>query len=108
MGWGGGRFKREGIHVHLWLTYADVWQKATQYCQASVFHLEKKKSSLRYTEQQGQVSASQIDFRVILITLSPQKNIVCMWLCLLSQLVLFLEGETINKHLLRTYQRQSL
>ena len=28
----GGRFKREGLYVHLWLTHADVWQKPTQYC----------------------------------------------------------------------------
>ena len=42
MGWGWGRFKREGTHVHLWLTYADVWQKATQHCQASILHLGKK------------------------------------------------------------------
>ena len=31
-GWdrvGGGRFKREGTCVHLWLIHADVWQKPT-------------------------------------------------------------------------------
>ena len=39
---------------------------------------EGKKSLLRYTEQEGQFSATQMDFRVVLITLSPQKNIICM------------------------------
>ena len=27
----GGRFKREGTYVHLWLIHNDVWQKPTQY-----------------------------------------------------------------------------
>ena len=30
----GGRFKREGTWVYLWLINADVWQKPTQYCKA--------------------------------------------------------------------------
>ena len=30
----GGRLMREGTHVHLWLTHADVWQKSNQYCKA--------------------------------------------------------------------------
>ena len=28
----GGRFKREGTHVYLWLIHVDIWQKPTQYC----------------------------------------------------------------------------
>ena len=32
MGWElGGRLKREGIYVHLWLIHVDAWQKPTQY-----------------------------------------------------------------------------
>ena len=27
----GGRFKREGTYVYLWLIHADVWQKSSQY-----------------------------------------------------------------------------
>ena len=28
----GGRLKREGIYVCLWLIHVDVWQKPTQHC----------------------------------------------------------------------------
>ena len=28
----GGRFKREGIYVYLWLIHTEVWQKATKFC----------------------------------------------------------------------------
>ena len=37
----GGRFKREGIYVHLWLIHVEVWQKTTQFCKAVI--LQKKK-----------------------------------------------------------------
>ena len=36
----GGRFKKEGIYVCLWLPHADVWQKPTQQCKAIIFHLK--------------------------------------------------------------------
>ena len=37
MGWEmGGRFKREGTDVYLWLFHADVRQKPTQYCKAII------------------------------------------------------------------------
>ena len=33
MGWEvGGKFKREGTYIYLWLIHVDVWQKPTQYC----------------------------------------------------------------------------
>ena len=31
----GGRFKREGTYVHLWLIHVDVWQKPTQFCKSA-------------------------------------------------------------------------
>ena len=37
---GGGRFKREGTYVYLWLTRVDVWQKPTQYCKAIILQLK--------------------------------------------------------------------
>ena len=45
VGWGGkwevgGRFKREGIYVYLWLIHVDVWQKLTQYCKAIILQLK--------------------------------------------------------------------
>ena len=30
----GGRCKREGIHVYIWLIHVDVWQKPTKFCKA--------------------------------------------------------------------------
>ena len=41
MGWeDGGRFRREGTYVSLWLIYVDVWQKPTQYYKAIVLQLK--------------------------------------------------------------------
>ena len=39
----GGRFKREGTHIYLWLIHVDVWQKSTQYCKAIILHLKVNK-----------------------------------------------------------------
>ena len=36
----GGRFKREGTYVYLWLIHVDVWQKPTQYCRAIILQLK--------------------------------------------------------------------
>ena len=35
VGWG-GRFKREGIYVYLWLIHVQVWQKTTKFCKAII------------------------------------------------------------------------
>ena len=42
----GGRFKREGIYVYLWLIYVDIWlilvdvgQKLAQFCKAVILQL---------------------------------------------------------------------
>ena len=32
----GGRFKREGTYVYLWLIHVDIWQKPTQHCKAII------------------------------------------------------------------------
>ena len=43
MGWQvGGRFKREGTYVYLWLIHVDIWQKPMQYCKAIILQLKKK------------------------------------------------------------------
>ena len=39
----GGRFRREGIYVCLWLIPVDVWQKPTQYYKAIIFQLKINK-----------------------------------------------------------------
>ena len=36
----GGKFKREGTYVYLWLIHVDVWQKPTQYWKAIIFQLK--------------------------------------------------------------------
>ena len=46
----GGRFKREGTYVYLWLIHVDVWQKTTKFCKAIILQLKKeikKKIGLR-------------------------------------------------------------
>ena len=41
MGWEvGGRFKREGTYVYLWLIHVDVRQKPTQYCKVITLQLK--------------------------------------------------------------------
>ena len=40
-GWdGGGRFKKEGTCVYLWLIHVDVWQKPAQYHKAITLQLK--------------------------------------------------------------------
>ena len=36
----GGRLKREGINVYLWLIHVVVWQKSTEYCKAIIIQLK--------------------------------------------------------------------
>ena len=43
MGWEvEGRFKREGIYVHLWLIHTVVQQKPTQHCKAIILQFKNK------------------------------------------------------------------
>ena len=43
MGWEvGGRFKREGTYVYIWLIHVGMWQKQTQYCKAIILQLNMK------------------------------------------------------------------
>ena len=37
----GGKFKREGTYVYLWLSHVDVWQKPAQFCKAIILPLKK-------------------------------------------------------------------
>ena len=36
----GGRSKREGTYVYLWLIHAEVWQKTTEFCKAIILQLK--------------------------------------------------------------------
>ena len=38
----GGRLKREGKCVYLWLIHVVVWQKLAQHCKAIILQLKKK------------------------------------------------------------------
>ena len=54
MGWEvGGRFKREGTYVYLWLIHVGAWQKPTQYCKAIILQLKIDKKKKKNT-QKGQ------------------------------------------------------
>ena len=41
----GGRFKREGTYVYLWLIHVDVWKKPTKFCKAIILQLREKKKA---------------------------------------------------------------
>ena len=43
----GGRSKREGTYVYLWLIHVDVCQKPTQYCKAIILQLKISKLKKR-------------------------------------------------------------
>ena len=36
----GGRFKREGMYIYLWLNHVVVWQKPIQHCKAIILQLK--------------------------------------------------------------------
>ena len=36
----GGRFKREGTYVYLWLIHIVVWQKPIHHCKTIIFQLK--------------------------------------------------------------------
>jgi len=38
----GGKFKREGAYVYLWLIHVDVSQKTTKFCKAIILQLKIK------------------------------------------------------------------
>ena len=46
----GGRFKREGTYVHLWLTHVALWQKPTQYWKTIALQLKIKKEKRNQTQ----------------------------------------------------------
>ena len=43
----GGRFKREGTNVPLWLIPVDVWQKPTLVCKAIILQLKINKFKIK-------------------------------------------------------------
>ena len=51
-GWDGvgGRFKRVGTYVCLWLIHVGVWQKPTQHCTAIILPLKIKEQNTHNPE----------------------------------------------------------
>ena len=46
----GGKFKREGTYIHLWVIHVDVWYKTTKFCRATILQFKNKlRKSLRFT-----------------------------------------------------------
>ena len=43
----GGRFKRKGAYVYVWMIHVDVWQKPSHYCNVIILQLKKKKENTR-------------------------------------------------------------
>ena len=39
----GGKFKKKGTYVYLWLIHVAVWQKPTQYCKAIIIQVKINK-----------------------------------------------------------------
>ena len=39
----GGRLKRDGTYVYLWMIHVDAWQKPTQYYKAIILQLKINK-----------------------------------------------------------------
>ena len=51
----GGRFKRDGIYVYLWLIHVEGWQKTIKFCKAIILQLKinkfLKKTETLYCQQ---------------------------------------------------------
>ena len=46
----GGRFKREGIYVYLWLIHVEVWQEKTKFCKAITLQVNDKLKKKDYKD----------------------------------------------------------
>ena len=64
----GGRRQREGTYVYLWLSHANVRQKATQYCAAIILQLQihklKKKRKKSYKHPRPKLLLRALDHLV--------------------------------------------
>ena len=67
----GGRFKREGTYVYLWLIHVDAWQKPIQYCKAIILQLKINKiKSQKQRTKRSMNFVSFVNNRTQLPTLS--------------------------------------
>ena len=52
----GGRFKREGTYVYLWLIHVEVWHIPTQNCKAIILRLKINKLKQNKTKESQLIS----------------------------------------------------
>ena len=62
----GGKFKREGTRVYLWLTDVDVWQKPTKFCKAIILQLNinKLKKKKNMETKQHSTKKKNVSFKI--------------------------------------------
>ena len=72
----GGRFKREGACVYLWLIHTDVWQKLTQLCTATSLQLKKinVKPKKKRKEKKKKISRKNVQYKLTLRSESKWHN----------------------------------
>ena len=58
----GGRVKREGIYVHLWLIYVEDWRK-TKFCKAII--LQFKNKLINKKKKEAQTTQFKINYKNI-------------------------------------------
>ena len=76
----GGRFKREGTYVYLWLIHIVVWQKTTQHCKGTILQFKKKgKSQKKKRKKQTQLKQPARACRELCLGSDQQQDLHC-WL----------------------------
>ena len=86
----GGRFKREGTYVYLWLIHAYVWQEPTQYCKTIILRLKIDK-----LKDKREAPVKLVLARVWLLSLSRRPCEARLRCWLLPQSVLSLLSGTL-------------
>ena len=59
----GGRFKRWGIYVYLWVIHSGVWQKTTKFCKAKYYFANKSLSHQSYGFSSSHVWVWELDYK---------------------------------------------
>ena len=59
----GGRFKRWGIYVYLWLIHVGVWQKTTKFCKVKYYFANKGLSRQSYGFFSSHVWVWELDYK---------------------------------------------
>ena len=74
----GGRLKKEGTHIHLWLIHVDMWQKANQYCKTISLQLKINKNLLMHLKHTHQ-KKEQEEVTQVTNTKALKMEIVLSW-----------------------------